>query len=344
MLYSDVVTLPTEEMYQAMLTAEVGDDVAGDDPTVKELEKKAAKITGKEDALFVPSGTMSNLIALIVHCPRGGEVIVEQNSHMYYAESGGMSQLAGLIPWTIQGEHGIMSAGMIRSALRSPNIHYPSTCLICLENTHNRGGGTVYPLETLREIRALADEKGLPVHMDGARLFNASVALNVEAKEIARYADTVTFCISKGLSAPVGALLCGPAEFIQKACRVRKMVGGGMRQAGVIAAAGIVALDTMIDRLKEDHDNARQYAEAISHFPGITLDLSTVQSNMVVFDIEKSGMTSGEFSAHMLTQGFRVDARPPFGIRITTNRHISRQDIASAIEATAAVLKSHCAK
>lgn len=330
---SDVETLPTDAMRKAMAEAPCGNDVAQADPSVNRLEAMAAERMGKEAGLFAPSGTMGNLLALMTHCPAGGEVILEEGSHTYYYEVGGISLVARCIPKTIRGKHGIMDPQDIKAAFREYNIHYPATRLICLENTHNRGGGTVIPLANLQAVRAIADEKGVPVHMDGARLFNAAVYLKVDPREITRYVDSVTFCLSKGLSAPVGSVLCGSKKFIAAARQFRKMLGGGMRQAGVIAAAGIVALETMVERLQEDHDRARKFAELIAKSPGITLDMDTVQTNLVIFDVEKSGLSAGAFVEKLKTDyGVVMQARPPFAIRAVTHRHITDNDIARAAD------------
>lgn len=340
-LISDVITLPTQEMRQAMYDSEVGDDVAGLDPTVNHLEKMGAEIVGKEAALYVPSGTMGNLLALMTHCTEHGtEVIMEEESHIYYYEVGGIASIAGLIPRLVKGKNGIMHPDDVRKAFRESNIHYAVPGLICIENSHNRGGGTVMPLEYLEEIQKIAKEKGVPVHMDGARLFNAATYLNVDVKEITKYTDTLSFCLSKGLSAPVGSLLCGSEEFIHKARRNRKMLGGGMRQAGTIAAAGIVALETMIDRLKEDHANARLLAEKICGLPGIYIDMNTVETNIVIFSVEKTGMSSDEFVKKLKDEyGVTMQSRPPYAIRATLHRHISKEDILYAAES----MKEICA-
>ena len=333
-MVSDVVTQPTDAMRKAMAEAECGDDVAQADPSVNRLEAMAAERMGMEAALYAPSGTMTNLIAIMTHCPAGGEVVLEEGSHIYYYEVGGMARVARLIPRLVRGKHGIMDPRDIRSAFREYNIHYPTTRLICVENTHNRGGGTVIPLDNLREVRAIADEKKVPVHMDGARLYNAAVYLRVDPREITRHVDSVAFCLSKGLSAPVGSVLCGRKEFIAEARQIRKMLGGGMRQAGVIAAAGIVALETMVDRLQEDHDRAGKLAESIADSPGITLDLDTVQTNLVIFDVEKSGLTATAFVEKLKAEhGIAMQARPPFGIRAVTHRHIGDGDIVRAANA-----------
>lgn len=332
-LQSDTCTLPTEEMRQAMYESKVGDDVEESDPTVKELEALAAGIVGKEDSLFVSSGTMGNLLALMTHCSPGHEVILEAESHIYYYEVGGISRIAGLVPRLVQGRDGIMAPEDIVGALREENLHYPDTGLICLENSHNRGGGTVIPLKTLSAISDIAKARGLPLHLDGARVFNAALGLNVDPKEITSKVDTVMFCLSKGLSAPVGSMLCGTKDFIKRARKNRKMLGGGLRQSGVIAAPGIVALKKMIPRLAEDNANARAVGEGLSSIPGIDLDLGTVQTNMVIFGVEGLGATSEEFCRSLEREyGIKTSPRPPHRVRMVTNRHIEKSDVGYIID------------
>ena len=281
-LRSDTVTKPTPEMRRAMAEAEVGDDVFGEDPTVARLERLAAERLGKEAGLFVTSGTQGNQVSVMAHTQRGDEILLDENSHIFNYEVGAPAILSAVQTRTLRGRHGILDPGEVRDAVRPPNIHHPRNTLICLESTHNRGGGTVYPLETLREIRRIAAERGLGVHLDGARLFNACVATGTPVHEAAAQADSVSFCLSKGLGAPVGSVVTGTRAFIDRARRARKMLGGGMRQAGVIAAAGIVALETMVDRLREDHANARLLAEGLARLPGVTIDLDLVQTNIVI--------------------------------------------------------------
>jgi threonine aldolase len=267
--------------------------------------------------------------------------VLESECHIYYYEVGGMSALGGLIPRLVTGKDGIMKAEDIRSAIRDYNVHYAMPSLICVENTHNRGGGTIYDLERLSQIRAVANEKGLPMHLDGARIFNASVKLGVEASQIAKYFDSIQFCLSKGLSAPVGSILAGDKAFIAKARKYRKMLGGGMRQAGVIAAAGIVALDKMIPRLAEDHENARMLAEGLSKIPGISVDLNTVVTNMVVFDVSALGIGSEAFAKEFWAEGVRVIGRPPHKLRAVTSRMFTRQEVQLTLEKAAKVCSRH---
>ncbi len=330
-LRSDTQTLPTEEMLEKIINAPLGDDVFGEDPTVNKLERMSAERLGKEAAMFVASGTMGNLCALMSHTRPGDEVILEAESHTYFYEVGGFSALAGLSPRLVKGENGIMSVDKIRKAIRPDDIHFPPATLLCIENTHNRGGGTVYPVLLMDEIAIFAHEQGLKVHIDGARIFNAAVALGVEVKELVKNADSVMFCLSKGLSAPVGSMLAGNKLFIERARKVRKMLGGGMRQAGVIAAAGIVALEKMVDRLADDHYNARFIAEELVKVRGLAIDLNTVQTNMVYCDIGQLKVTAKQLAELLREKDVLVSAVPPSKIRLVTNRHISREDAKKAV-------------
>jgi len=332
-LRSDTVTLPTNEMREAMKSAKLGDDVYGEDPTVNQLEKLAAKKVGKEAALFVPSGTMGNLIAVLTHCERGEEVILEAESHMYYYEVGGMSAVAGVIPRLITGDRGILNQKDVKEALREENIHYPKTALICLENTHNRAGGTIISPKITEEICQLAHQYNIFVHLDGARIFNAAVALNIKPDILVEDVDSVMFCLSKGLSAPIGSILAGSKEFIQKARKNRKLLGGGMRQAGILAAAGIIALEKMIERLEEDHRNARALGEGLAKIEEIRVDLETVQTNMVYFDLKESGIDTYQFLPKLAKYNILGSPRPPTKVRLVTHYGISEEDIYTTIEA-----------
>ncbi|HEX2698426.1 MAG TPA: low-specificity L-threonine aldolase, partial [Anaerolineales bacterium] len=285
-LRSDTVTRPTPEMREAMAKAEVGDDVYGDDPTVNRLQEMAADMTGKEAGLFVPSGTMGNLAGILSHCQRGDEVVLGKKNHTFLYEAGGISVLGGVHSCQLENQpDGSLLLSEIEAAIRPDDPHDPITRLICLENTHNRCGGTIQTPEYTRQLVDFAHARGLKVHLDGARLFNAAAALNVSAKELAGPVDSVTFCLSKGLCAPVGSVLCGDKEFIKRANRMRKMLGGGMRQAGVLAAAGIIALEKMTQRLNEDHTRARYLAEGLSENQNIVLDAGTPVTNMVFFNL-----------------------------------------------------------
>jgi threonine aldolase len=338
-LYSDTHTLPTPRMRDAMRDAVVGDDVSEDDPTVNELERLAAEKVGKRAALFVPSGHMGNLIAAMVHCRHGQEVILEADAHMYYYECGSVAALAGVMPRLVSGRNGIFGADDVRPLLREPNIHYPRTRLLCVENTHNRGGGTVVPLENLRALRALADERRVVMHLDGARVFNAAIALKVNVREITVFFDSVMFCLSKGLSAPVGSMLAGSTGFIAEARRMRKRLGGGMRQAGILAAAGIIALNEMVDRLAEDHTNARALAEGLAGLKGYRVDLETVQTNMVRADISGLGIPSAVFLEKLAAYGIKASGLPPTGVRFVTHRHITRAHIDQVLKVAAGVAR-----
>lgn len=338
-LRSDTVTLPTEEMREAMRNAEVGDDVYAEDPTVNRLEELAARKIGKESALFVASGTMGNLIAVLTHCQRGEEAILEEECHMYYYEVGGISALAGVIPKLVKSHHGVPNPEEIKKKFREENIHYPKTRLICLENTHNRAGGTIIPPKVMEEICRLGHQRGLYVHLDGARIFNAAIALKVNPTLLTKDVDTVMFCLSKGLSAPVGSILAGDKKFIQRALKYRKMLGGGMRQAGILAAAGIIALEKMIDRLEEDHQNARILGEGLAKIPGITVDLSTVQTNMVNLEIKKEDIDTYKFLNELFKYNILGSPRPPSKVRLVTHYGISKEDILTTIKAIKEIME-----
>ncbi len=330
-LRSDTVTLPTREMRQAMMEAEVGDDVYGEDPTVNRLQALAAELTGKEAALFVTSGTQGNMVSLLSHGGRGDEVIVGDRSHTYLYEQGGMAQLGGIHPRVIPNRpDGTLDPEDIVNAIRPNNIHFPRTRLVVLENTHNFCYGSPLTPEYTRTIGELVHERGLKLHIDGARIFNAAVALGVDVKELAAPADSITFCLSKGLSAPVGSVVCGSREFIEEAKRVRKVLGGGMRQAGVIAAAGIVALTQMVDRLAEDHANARRLAEGLTHIPGFEVELERIRTNIVYFDVV-NGATAAEVAERAKEAGVLVLALGPYRIRAVTHYGIEAHHIDEAL-------------
>lgn len=337
-LRSDTVTHPTHRMREAMYRAEVGDDVYGEDPTVKELEVLGARMTGKEAGLFVASGTMGNQVAVMTHTQRGDEVICEAESHIFFYEVAGLAVLSGVQARTLPSVKGILSAGTIEAAIRPQDIHQPKSALICLENTHNRAGGTCYPIETLAEIRKVADRHNVPVHIDGARLFNAAVAQGVKVDRITQYADSVQFCLSKGLCAPVGTLIVGTADFIARARRYRKMLGGGMRQAGILAAAGIIGLQEMVERLAEDHENARQLAEALAS-AGFAIDLSTVQTNIVIFDVSRMGGKAADFAEKLKKAGILVSIFGEYRIRMVTHDGITSAEVATVVDVLHRLLK-----
>ncbi|MER3420241.1 MAG: low-specificity L-threonine aldolase [Chloroflexota bacterium] len=336
-LRSDTVTQPTAAMRRAIRDAELGDDVFEDDPTVKRLEELAARLLGKEAALFMASGTMANLVAVLTHTRRGDEVIVGDESHILHYEVGGAAALGGVLLRAVPNDRrGRLRVEDVAAVIRPPDIHFPRTALLCLENTHNRCGGTALSPEDLAPVVTLAHRHGIPIHLDGARIFNAAVALGVPAMELARDADSVMFCLSKGLSAPVGSLLCGSRAFIERARRVRKMLGGGMRQVGVVAAAGIVALETMIDRLMEDHAHARYLAERLAELPGVELDPATVETNIVVFTLRAG--TADEFLPRLAQAGVLATNFGPRRIRLVTHYGIERRHIEEAVARIARIL------
>ena len=338
-LRSDTVTKPTPEMRRAMAEAEVGDDVFGEDPTVNRLQEMAAERLDKEACLLVASGTMGNLVSLLTHCGRGDEVILGDNAHTYNYEQGGIAALGGIHPRVVPNlPDGTMNLDDIEAAIRPENVHFPRTRLIAVENTHNRMGGVVLTPGYMALLGDLARRHGLRIHLDGARIFNASVALGVPAADLARDADSVMFCLSKGLSAPVGSLVCGSTEFITEARRARKVVGGGMRQAGIIAAAGIVALNSMVDRLAEDHANARFLAEGLAEFPGVAIDLGSVQTDIVIFALHRPDMTPQQLVSAMARRGVLFLPIGGDRMRMVTHYGIEREDIAYALEQIRQVL------
>jgi threonine aldolase len=330
-LRSDTVTHPTDAMRLAMYEAEVGDDVFGEDPTVNRLEALAAQKMGKESALFTVSGTMSNLVAVLTHTQHGNEIILGSEAHIFLNEVGGAAALGGLMMRTVANDaDGRLPLVDIEMAVRDKNIHYPETTLLCLENTQNRCGGAVLTPEYTDSVVQLAHRHGLKVHLDGARIFNAAVALGVPAAGLTKDVDSVCFCLSKGLSAPIGSVLCGSKYFIERARKKRKMLGGGMRQAGVIAAAGIVALDTMIDRLVEDHANARKLAAGLRQIRGITLAKEKVPTNIVIFDLAQS-FPVAEFITKLDSHEVKVVRFGNHRLRAVTHRMVSVDDIDYAL-------------
>jgi threonine aldolase len=338
-LRSDTITQPTPAMRQAMANAPVGDDVFGDDPTVQALEKRVAQLLGKEAAVFVPSGTMSNQIALRAHTEPGDEIVLEAESHIYYYEAGGPAALSGVSCRLISGERGIFTASDVKAVLRTPDQHFPTTKLICIENTHNRGGGSIWPIENIAEIAALARDLGLKMHMDGARLWNASVATGVAEQAYARHFDSVSVCFSKGLGAPVGSALVGTDRFIARARRFRKQFGGGMRQVGIIAAGALYALEHHRQRLSEDHEHARILAAGIASLPGIELDPATVQTNMVVFRV--TAMPASLFCQKAKDAGVDMLARTEHTVRAVTHLNVNREQIRQAVDCIAHLLGHH---
>jgi threonine aldolase len=338
-LRSDTVTHPTAAMLEAMASAPLGDDVLGDDPTVQQLESMAAARMGKEAALLTPSGTMANLLGVLVHCGRGEEVILGDKAHTFVYEAGGISAYGSVHPHTVPNQpDGTIRLEDIEAAIRPGNVHFPKTKLILLENTHNKCRGAVLRPDYLDAVGNLAKQHGLAYHIDGARIFNAAVALGCDVRDLTRSCDSVSFCLSKGLSCPVGSLVCGSADFVAKARRIRKGLGGGMRQAGVIAAAGIVALETMIDRLAEDHENARVLAEGLSKIEGICIDLHSVQTNMVYFSLTEDCIADDQLLAQTQANGVKFLSLAPRNYRLVTHVGISREDIDTAVEVIAGAL------
>lgn len=334
---SDTVTKPTEEMRQAMAEAEVGDDVLGDDPTVQKLEELAASIMGKEAGLFVPSGTMGNSIAVKMWTKELEEVIVEEKSHIYNMESTHMTFISRVTPRPLPSKRGAMDPELVRRNIRLASVHTPRTSLICLENTHNNWGGAVIPLENFKEIRKIADQYGIKVHLDGARIFNASLASGVPVKEYAKYCDSVMFCLSKGLSSPVGSMLVADRQTIDYARRLRKALGGGMRQVGVLAACGLISLTKMVDRLKEDHARAKRLAEAIHDLPGIILNPDEVETNIIIFYFNHPRLTIPELLNKLREKG--VLALGVFGgVRLVTHKDVDDEDVDRAIKAFREIL------
>jgi threonine aldolase len=336
-LRSDTVTVPTGEMLDAVSHAKLGDDVYGEDPTVKRLEEMAAERTGKEAALFVASGTMANLVSVMSNAKRGELVFLESESHMYWYEAGGVATIAGLFPWPIKSEFGFLAPDILEAAIRPRNIHFPNASLICVEDTHNRHGGTIVTPEQLKAISYVAQAHGLRVYMDGARIFNAAVALRTDVREFTKHVDNLMFCLSKGLSCPVGSVVVGTQDFIDKARRARKLLGGGMRQAGVIAAPGIVALEKMVDRLEEDHANAKFIARGIAKIDGLKVDLERVQTNMVIVDTSSLEVEDSRFISSLKDECVLASAIAKNKIRLVTHREIGRQEAKDALAAIARV-------
>jgi threonine aldolase len=338
-LRSDTVTMPTPEMREAMATSSLGDDVFGDDPTTNKLLEVAAARMGKEAATFVPSGTMGNLIGVAVNARRGEELIADADSHVFYYETAGAAAVCGVQIRPVVTEAGVMSPEQVAGAVRPrDDTHQPLTAAVTFENTHNRHGGIVWPLRDLQAASDAAHRHGLRVHLDGARIFNAAVALGVEASDIAACADTVTFCLSKGLACPIGSIFCGSNESVEEAKRWRKRLGGGMRQVGVLAAAGLIALDKMVDRLAEDHANARTLAEGLSELSGLRCDLSRVQTNLVFVDVET--MPAQAFEVECTKRGLLGGATGPHRVRFVTHYGIDAADVQSALKICEEVLSA----
>lgn len=338
-LRSDTVTHPTEAMRSAMAGAVVGDDVFGEDPTLNDLEALAAQKTGKQAAVFVPSGTMGNLISVLAHCARGDEVILGDRSHIFLNEVAGMSALGGIHPHIIpNNDDGTLPLDVMEKAVRHSDIHYPPTHLICLENTHNYCQGAPLTPEYMQEVAGFAEKHSLKIHLDGARIFNAAVALNIEVSLLVRHVDSVMFCLSKGLSAPVGSLVCGTEEFIWKARKLRKMVGGGMRQAGHLAAAGRVALENQIERLKIDHQLARELANGLAGITGFELNLQQVKTNIIFFQLNHPKVEPEELLSHLESEEIKILMIEPGIFRAVLHREISQDQIFKVLEVCRSLL------
>jgi len=335
-LRSDTVTQPTPEMRSAMAEAPVGDDVFGEDPTIAELERATAQILGKPAAVYMPSGTMTNQVALWTHTQPGDEVVMCENAHMYFYECGGPAALSGVMCKLLRTRRGMFTADDLRASLHSSDLHFPRTRLVCVENTHNRGGGSIWPIERIAEVSEAARQAGLRMHMDGARLWNASVATGIPESKYAACCDSVSVCFSKGLGAPVGSALAGSEEFIAHARRIRKMFGGGMRQAGIIAAGALYALRNHRERLSDDHANARRLAEALAAMEGIELDVADVETNIVVFRV--TAMPAADFVAKLESAGVLVLVMGPEHIRAVTSLMVDAAGIDAAIAAFAEAL------
>jgi len=338
-LRSDTITVPTPEMRRAMSRAEVGDDVYGEDPTIRSLEEMAAEMLGKEAGLFVTSGTMGNLVSILTHTRPGNEIILESESHIVHYEVGGCAALGGVMVRTVPGKGGAIDPSILEAAIRGEDIHFPRTTLIAMENTHNRAGGLAVPLSNIRAVRGVANKHGIPMHLDGARIFNAALALKVSAADIAQYFESVMFCLSKGLAAPVGSVIVGSREWIARARKWRKMVGGGMRQGGILAAAGIVALREMVGRLEEDHINAQRLAAGLAELPQVQVDPEAVETNMVLMDVGPTGKTGEEFVALLKEAGVLAGAMGPTTLRLVTHKDISPADVERALQVIGKILQ-----
>ena len=331
-LRSDTVTTPTKKMYENIQTAPIGDDVYGDDPTVNELESIACKRLNKENALFVPTGTMGNLIAVMAHTQPGEEIILERESHIFLYEAAGVCRLAGIQPLTIKGRDGIMDPNAVEDSIREENIHFPTTSLICVENTHNMAGGMIQPLDNLKEIRSIAKRHKLAMHLDGARVFNAAVGLNCDVKEISAHFDSVMFCLSKGLSAPLGSMLVGEADFIDRARRLRKMLGGGMRQAGLMASCGILSIKEMTTQLKTDHENAMTLGKGLNKLSGFSVDLDKLHTNIINVSVKERNVSPEVLVTEMKKRGILANPRGKEFIRLVTHKDVTHEDVEYALK------------
>jgi threonine aldolase len=331
-LRSDTVTKPSSGMRKAVAEAEVGDDVYHEDPSVNRLEEMVAALYGKEAALYVASGTMANQLAIRAQTHHGDEIIMERTSHPFNSEAGALAALAGVQVNLIDGKRGLMEVEQIKAVVRTPNVHHAPTALICLENTHNRGGGSVWPLDKIRAVQELAHSVEVPMHLDGARLMNACVATGLAPKDYAQYFDSCTLCLSKGLGAPVGSLVIGSKDFIARAHRFRKQFGGGMRQVGILAAAGIYALEHNVERLAEDHLNAKRLAQGIAEIDGLDVDVNAVETNILFFHVRKPGLTVPMLLDRMRAEGVLMGGTGPHTIRAVSHLDVSKDGIDRAVE------------
>lgn len=336
-LRSDTLTRPTEAMLESMREASFGDDSRDGDATVQRLEALAAERMGKEAAAYMPSGTMTNLVAVLAHTQRGGEVLLESGAHILNSELGGITCVAGAFYKGVPGERGAMDVSKLSEMLRGKTRQNFGTALVCMETSHNRAGGAVLPLAHMQAVNELASARGVPVHVDGARIFNAAAALKIEARDIARHGDSICFCVSKGLSAPVGSLLCGSAEFIERARAFRRQVGGNMRQAGPLAAAGIIALETMVARLDEDHRCAKRLAAELNRIDPKLVDPAQVETNIVKVEVPSDGPEAAEWSAALAKEKIRVSPCERYALRFVTHRHIGDADVDEAVRAFSSV-------
>jgi threonine aldolase len=330
-LRSDTVTRPSPAMRQAMANAEVGDDVYGEDPTVNTLQKNCAEISGKEDALYVASGCMANQLAIKSQTNPGDEILLEYESHILNYETSAPSFISGVQVFPIEGVNGVIKAEQVQKHIRPRAYYFPKTALICLENTHNRAGGTIFPIEEIKKISELALNENIKMHLDGARIFNASVETGIPVKEYASYFNTISFCFSKGLGAPVGSILCGDLETIAKAHKYRKIIGGGMRQAGVIAAAALYALENNVDRLKEDHKKARLLAEEISKLKDIEINIQTVQTNIIIFRLKRSDDETDKFKSDLKSKGVLISDGSYGSLRAVCHMDVSFDEVKEAV-------------
>lgn len=337
-LRSDTVTKPTEAMRRAMAAAEVGDDVYEEDPTINRLQDLAAETMGKEAGLFVPTGTMGNLVAILAHCGRGQDILLGDNSHVFVYEAGGAAVVGGLSYHTLPNDRmGMLDPALVETSIRQPDVHYAPTGLLCLENTHNRSGGTVLSKEQIDQLCEVAHRHNVPVHLDGARIFNAATYLEMPVAELVENLDSVQFCLSKGLAAPAGSIVVGKKDFIAKARHMRKMLGGGMRQAGVLAAAGLISLTEMTKRLDEDHYNARKFAQSLALVDGFDVDLETVQTNIVAVNLNERTATAAEWVARLKANGVLVGASGPRRLRFVFHNDIARPDVDKALTTIASL-------